>query len=94
MQAYVDNLDNLPANKQAARMSAEADMDWSYNSQDLPRLFAQVVKRPSHERDAAEQQARNYDLNHFTSLTLQQRHPRLYRVFTMLDGLKHNLRIV
>lgn len=93
MQAYVDDIENLPTSKHSARKSAEANMDWFHNSRDLPRLFSQVSKRPSQDQAAAEEQARLYDTNHFANLTLQERYPRVFRAFRLFERLWRKSRI-
>ena len=94
MQTYVDELPYLQIKKDAARKSAESGLDWFHNGRDMPGLFTQLVKQQSSEKDAAEQQARVYDANYFTNLTLQQRYPRVYRAVTLLERLRRKLRAV
>ena len=61
MQYYVDNKDQLPAMKQAARAYAETNLDWKKNSAHLPKLLSEMGVIPQDRKKLFYQQAQQYE---------------------------------
>ena len=89
MQYYVDQMENIPRYKRAARSYAEKHLDWNKNASELNGIFerTKIISRPA--KAAAEKEAAAFDKKIFSlSSTLLQLSRHLTPIFRMGRFLK------